>query len=172
MGKHWLIAGSILIGSTIIAIGLHAGLRDRRPAAPGSPAGPPPPTRPADGEERAGPVLPPPAKPGDPRPAGADGETARTAARRAATRELEARRRDLVATCWTPFARKAPEPKRARFKFNLIFDAEGREAARGIAEVRGEERPEAARCLRSRPLDLRIPAPGQPVSLEVDLVLP
>ena len=96
----------------------------------------------------------------------------RKAAEQAVAKALEAKRAELVKTCWDPSFKKSAEPPRAKYIFNVSFDPSGKEIARGISEVRGMERSDTAQCLRSQPMGLQIPAPGAYVGVEVELILP
>lgn len=86
-----------------------------------------------------------------------------------ATRSLEAARAGLAARCPPDRARTTP----GRFTFNVVFDASGREIARGIAEDRRARAPEVAACLRALPLGaLQVSPPGASVGVRVALSLP
>ncbi|WP_437767443.1 hypothetical protein WMF27_19115 [Sorangium sp. So ce281] len=173
MQKELMTPAAILLGSLFIAAGLYLGLQR-----------PPPPALPSASVEtsaaRAGalpatagapaPSLPVPR----PAPAGASPLTSELYKRVEgdAARELEARRSLFVKQCWEPSLRKNPAPARARYIFNMTFDASGNEIARGISEVRGMDRPDAAQCLRMMPLELIVPPPGTRVSVEIEMTLP
>jgi hypothetical protein len=153
---------AILLGSVIIAAGLHLGLQRAAP----------PPVAPATAVDRT-----PPASGSPARAALANaGPAARSELRRRveadAARGLEARRADFVKRCWEPSLEKDPNPPAAKYIFNMSFDESGKEIARGISEVRGMERPDAARCLRTLPLGVDVPAPGARVGIEVEITLP
>lgn len=165
---------AILLGSLFIAAGLYLGLQ-RPPSAPALPS-----VSVEAPTARAG-ALPAPAD--DPAPslpvahpasAGASPLTSELHkhVEGAAAKELEARRSLFVKQCWEPSLRKNPAPARARYIFNMTFDASGNEIARGISEVRGMDRPDAAQCLRMMPLGLAVPPPGTRVSVEIEMTLP
>jgi hypothetical protein len=83
-----------------------------------------------------------------------------------ASRVLEAARPDLAARC-------APSGAGgAQFTFNVTFDANGREIARGISEDRRHRAPKVASCLRRLPLGaLRVTPPGANVGVRVAMKL-
>jgi hypothetical protein len=83
-----------------------------------------------------------------------------------ATRVLEAARSDLAARC-------APSGAGgAQFTFNVTFDANGREIARGISEDRRHRAPRVASCLRKLPIgSLRVTPPGANVGVRVAMQL-
>lgn len=84
---------------------------------------------------------------------------------------LEAARPELVARCVPP-GRPADQAS-SRFTFNVTFDADGREIARGISEDRSARSPEVASCLRRLPLGaLRVSAPGANVGVRLAFSLP
>ncbi|WP_437718756.1 hypothetical protein WMF45_21455 [Sorangium sp. So ce448] len=174
MQKELMTPAAILLGSLFIAAGLYLGLQ--RP--------PPPPALPSASVEAstahagalpatAGAPAPLPA----PHPASSAGASPLTSelykrAEGDAAKELEARRSLFVKQCWEPSLRKNPAPARARYIFNMTFDASGNEIARGISEVRGMDRPDAAQCLRMMPLGLVVSPPGTRVSVEIEMTLP
>lgn len=180
------VPAAILAGAVIIAAGLYFGLRARgaAPAAPGtspsaaltpanaaaretSPAlgGPGAPTSAVAVDK---PVVPPVMPFAAPIPAAQDknADLARAA--------LEKMRGTLVAKCWAPAAAKSPEPAHASFTFNLAFDAQGKERARGIGEVAfgADARTDVGNCLRGLSGPIEIEPPGRPVSVTVTLELP
>ncbi|WP_437641321.1 hypothetical protein [Sorangium sp. So ce854] len=172
MQKELLTPAAILLGSVFIAAGLYFGLQRAAPpaalppagaeaaAAPPAPEAPAPaPLRPAPRAAATGAV---PASPGE--------LYSRVAAD--AIKELEARRPLFVKQCWEPSLKKSPTPARARYLFNMTFDESGKEIARGISEVRGMDRPDAAQCLRMIPLGIAVPPPGARVAVEVEVTLP
>ena len=155
---------AILIGSVIIAAGLYFGVQ-RSAAPPRAPV-----------VEASSPV-PVPVPAAAPSVVMAQvGTTAQTALRRRveadALKALEARRAEFVARCWEPSRRKNPSPPVAKYVFAMSFDESGKEIARGISEVRGMDRPDAAQCLRMLPLGIDVPAPGVHLGIEVPMLLP
>jgi hypothetical protein len=89
-----------------------------------------------------------------------------------ATRALEKAKKKLEAACWKPAIAENPEPKRARFIFNLSFDARGQEIARGVTELRDESRADVGQCLRAQPIGLEIPPPGAIIAVSIALEFP
>ncbi|XYI03369.1 hypothetical protein ACMHYB_27825 [Sorangium sp. So ce1128] len=179
MQKELMTPAAILLGSLIIAAGLYFGLQQPAPSAAPSPA---------HVEARAAPAQTP-AAPAEttasaeapsqplPRPAAAGASPSlpselykRVVAD--ATSALEARRPLFVRQCWEPSLKKNPTPARAKYLFHMTFDESGNEIARGISEVRGMDRPDAAHCLRMIPLGIGVPPPGARVAVEVEMTLP
>jgi hypothetical protein len=162
MQKELLIPAAILLGSAMIASGLYFGLQRRGPEPAAAPAAAPPagpPQRPA-APAGAG-LAPPPVSSG-----------LRAQVQAAAAAALEQKRAELVQACWEPSFKKSAEPPQAKYIYNMTFDPAGKEIARGISEVRGMERSDTGQCLRSMPLDLRVPPPGAHVGVHVELMLP
>ncbi|XXX82166.1 hypothetical protein WMF30_25735 [Sorangium sp. So ce134] len=173
MQKELMTPAAILLGSVVIATGLYLGLQ--RPAPSSGP--------PSAGAEAAAASAQAPPAPADaqapaqpyPAPAAAPPALPRELYKRVeadAARALEARRSLFVKQCWEPSLKKSPTPARARYLFNMTFDESGREIARGISEVRGMERPDAAQCLRMIPLGIGVPPPGTRVAVEIEVTLP
>lgn len=165
---------AILLGSLFIAVGLYLGLQRPAPSAGAPPAS----VEAAAASMRAPPVpaadAPSPSRP-RPAPAAAPPEQPGALYKRVqadAIRALEARRPLFVKQCWEPSLSKSPTPARAKYLFNMTFDESGKEIARGISEVRGMERPDAAQCLRLIPLGIGVPPPGTRVAVEVEMILP
>jgi hypothetical protein len=173
MQKELMTPAAILLGSLFIAVGLYLGLQRPAPSA-----GPPPASvEAAAGSMRAPPVPADAPSPSRPHPALAAAPPAQPGAlykrvQADAIRALEARRPLFVKQCWEPSLRKNPAPARAKYHFNMTFDESGKEIARGISEVRGMERPDAAQCLRMIPLGIGVPPPGTRVAVEVEMILP
>ncbi len=78
----------------------------------------------------------------------------------------------LLATCWDPAVKKTREPATSKHVYDLTFDADGSEIARGISELRGESRNDVANCLNDHYTKLQIAAPGQSVHVLVTLTFP
>ncbi|AGP37099.1 hypothetical protein [Sorangium cellulosum] len=177
MQKELMTPAAIVLGSVVIATGLYLGLQRPAPSS-----GPPPAPPPAGAEAAAASVKEPPA-PADaqpasqpyPAPAAAPPALRRELYKRVeadAVKALEARRPQFLKQCWEPSVRKNPAPPRAKYLFSMTFDESGKEIARGISEVRGMERPDAAQCLRMIPLGIGVPPPGTRVAVEIEMVLP
>jgi hypothetical protein len=77
-----------------------------------------------------------------------------------------------VDRCWKPSLAKSRDPPSVRYVFNITFDAEGRQLARGLAEDRAAARPDVTTCLGAELTPLAIPAPGAVVQVEVPFSLP
>ncbi|WP_437978725.1 hypothetical protein WMF11_21260 [Sorangium sp. So ce295] len=174
MQKELMIPAAILLGSLFIAAGLYLGLQ-RPPPPPALPSASVEPSTARAGALPATAGAPAPSLP-VPHPAsvGASPVTSELYKRVEgdAAKGLEGRRSLFVKQCWEPSLRKNPAPARARYIFNMTFDASGNEIARGISEVRGMDRPDAAQCLRMMPLELVVPPPGTRVSVEIEMTLP
>ena len=172
---QWL-AGAIVVAGGLVGIGLWAGLRDRSmPVAPGTSL---PstglPTNPSGSDVEAS------------TSADSDGthrsDTGRVASpsvpkgkSEVAAKEALAslKKRELGPKCWVPRVAAQPEPAESQYSIALSFDAAGIEVGRGISELRGRpSRADVARCLREQPLSLRIPPPGQPLSMTLPLAFP
>jgi hypothetical protein len=86
--------------------------------------------------------------------------------------KLEALREQVVATCW-PSGGAAKGLKRASVTYNLTFDAQGREIARGIAEDRRAPAGEFGKCLRQLERNpITVSPPGTNVGLSVAMSYP
>ncbi|WP_437321438.1 hypothetical protein [Sorangium sp. So ce385] len=173
MQKELMTPAAILLGSVVIATGLYLGLQRPEPSS-----GPPPAGAEAAAVSVKVPPTPtdaqPPSQP-HPAPAAAPPAPSRELFKRVeadAVKALEARRPQFLKQCWEPSARKNPAPPRAKYLFSMTFDESGKEIARGISEVRGMERPDAAQCLRMIPLGIGVPPPGTRVAVEIEVVLP
>lgn len=156
---------AILIGSLIIAVGAYLGLQKRAPEAPS--AGP---SQPFPGPPSAIPAVAPPppliaAAP--PQPA-----TPSAVVEQQAAAALSSHHDRLVKVCLQPSLQKNPTPPAARFRLNIMFDAEGRQIARGISEERDASRPDVTRCVLAELPPLSIPPPGWKASVVTALSLP
>lgn len=167
-----LVPLSILGAGALVGAGLYFGLRERpvlaplpEPSASAAPALPPaaPPT-----------VAPTEAVTPEP-PAAAPGPVSPeviTKASEDAARALEKAKKKLSDACWKPALAETPEPKTARYLFNLSFDARGKEIARGVTELRDESRADVGQCLRAQPIGLEIPPPGAIIAVSIALEFP
>ncbi|WP_437563927.1 hypothetical protein [Sorangium sp. So ce542] len=186
MQKELMTPAAILLGSVVIATGLYLGLQRPAPSSAPPPAGAEAaaasvkaPPAPADAQPPSQPHAAPadaqpPSQP-HPAPAAAPPALRRELHKRVeadAVKALEARRPQFLKQCWEPSVRKNPAPPRAKYLFSMTFDESGKEIARGISEVRGMERPDAAQCLRMIPLGIGVPPPGTRVAVEIEMVLP
>jgi hypothetical protein len=88
------------------------------------------------------------------------------------TAVLENARAELNARCW-PRDGLASGHQDTLVTFNVTFDANGREIARGLGEDRRARAPELLRCLQQLPLgSLRISPTGANVGVRVAMRLP
>ncbi|WP_437293240.1 hypothetical protein [Sorangium sp. So ce426] len=183
MGRQLSTPTAILLGSAMIAAAVYLGLRhgpagvpaDPRPAgeapspsagaasAAGSAAraaGAGAPARAAGPDAPARHVQPP-------APSAARGEVATQAAR-----ALEAHRPALIERCYKPAVAAQPAPRGVKYVFNLTFDAQGRQLARGIIEDREASRPEVTACLVDALPPVAVAPPGANVRVDVPFSLP
>ena len=56
--------------------------------------------------------------------------------------------------------------------FNVTFDAEGRQLARGTVELGGSSTPELTACINEQLAPLQVPPPGATLMVEVPLRFP
>jgi hypothetical protein len=83
---------------------------------------------------------------------------------------IEALRGYIDASCWTG---RAEERKTAKLTFNLTFDAQGREIARGISEDRMAPAQAFGSCLRKlQGTTLAIAPPGANVGVSIPVMFP
>ena len=183
MFKDHLVPLSILVGATIIGLGLYFGLqRQQRPEA-GLPSPLPAPSPTTStftpspsplatsgvGEQAAlppqpgrFPVTPPAASP-----------AIQTAADQAAVSALSVEKKtNFVPKCWVPSVQKSATPANAKYRLEMMFGADGVEIGRGIHEDRAATRDDVASCLRNMPIGLRISPPGAPVLVSLALEFP
>ncbi|WP_433937040.1 hypothetical protein AB3662_20590 [Sorangium cellulosum] len=177
MQKELMTPAAILLGSAFIAAGLYFGLQREAPPAASNPASAEAAAASATTPAWGAPAPVEAPAPPQPAPRAADATAASTGelykrVEADAVKALEARRSLFVKQCWEPSLKKSPTPARARYLFNMTFDASGKEIARGISEVRGMDRPDAAQCLRMIPLGIGVPPPGARVAVEVEMILP
>ncbi|CAN95462.1 hypothetical protein predicted by Glimmer/Critica [Sorangium cellulosum So ce56] len=160
MGRQLSTPTAILLGSAMIAAAVYLGLRH-------GPAGVPADPRPAGGApsppaDAASAAAAPSAGPGVPRD-----EVATQAAR-----ALEAHRPALIERCYKPAVAAQPAPREVKYVFNLTFDAQGRQLARGIIEDREASRPEVTACLVDALPPVAVAPPGANVRVDVPFSLP
>lgn len=161
-------------------------LRERQAQRDGDPGGPPPadapaeptPTEPAPAEVAPAPEAPrddpnagepPPAAP--PLPASPTREAAMTAAKAAAEGEVAKLRAQMRRECGDAIA-AAGVGDRVTLGFSLGFDAEGKVIASAVQQGRDTYVAGLERCLGPFAHGIEVPAPGEPVSVEVELELP
>jgi hypothetical protein len=159
---------AILLGSVIVAAGLFFGLRDRSDPQPPAPApapsaaalAPPSPAMPAEAVQ--------PVQPAQPAGPAAD----RSAVAKQAEAALAQHRKSLTDQCLAPSLARKPDPPVVKYVFNVTFDAEGKQIARGVSEDREAARPEVTACVSEKLPTLTVPPPGQTVRVEIPLSLP
>ena len=151
------VPAAIFAGCCVIAIGLYMGL-SARPIQPLPKKPIAPPAVLVQAKPSAKPVLQPRLE-----------KAQIAAAQKAAQQALDSVKAGWIKKCWAPAIAKTPKPDTARWTIDVTFNAAGIEIARGISDIRGSERADVARCLRTLPLDLRIPP--QPRSARATLML-
>jgi hypothetical protein len=169
----WLTPASILVGSGIIALGLYFGLRARAPTAI-SPGAASPPSRSAEPSASDAPpssesAAPPkradaPAPPASVRP--------RSVAEADAAKAIESLRQTIKTRCFEPHKNDPGAPKSVKLNYSGGFDAQGVEVARGLSDTRGAYFAPVSKCARELPMDLKIPAPGVSISVEIPFEVP
>ena len=161
---------AILIAGALIAASLFFGLRGREPPAAGGPASPL-----VAGHApiaASSPATSSPAAVSPPSPPPAVVSLDRAAVTAAAMKDLERYRADIVKKCVEPALAKKPAPPRIKLTFNVAFDPEGKQVARGVAEDRETMREGVSTCAMDAIPGLSVPAPGAPVSVELPWTLP
>lgn len=173
--EQLLLPGAVVAGCGLIGLGLYFGLRASAPAAPVASApvhvtaaahAPAPDTAPLASSASPIGVAPSPSAASSPEAL----QRARDAAKAALLAEKKA---TFLARCWEPALKREPTPATSKYVFDLAFDPEGREVARGISELRGESRPDVGQCLREVPMGLRLtPPPGANLDVSVEISFP
>lgn len=174
--KYLSTQTAIVLAGALIAAGLFFGLRGRDSASPPAPASPaassaltvaPPATAqispPADS---APPGAEPPALQGQASPAG------QKAANTAAQKALDAYRAEIIEKCLKPSVAKNPNPPQVKYSFDLVFDATGKQIARGLIEHREASRGDVGVCINTTLPPLQIPPPGGTVRTSPEWTLP
>lgn len=143
---------AVVVAGLAVAAGLYFGLRAQAPAV--APVVTPPVAPPV--------VTPPvPARP----VVGAD------VVLRQASEALSYQRATLNDRCFRPAVVATPALT-MELLFNVTFDAEGRQLARGVVETPGTSTPELTRCVSDLLAPLQVPAPGATIMVEVPLRFP
>ncbi len=154
-GVAILLLGGALAAFVVTREGAPEPLPEGAVSAPRPvPAVQPPPAGAQAPAPAAAPPIPPPAPPAAPSPAAAQADAAAAVA---------ALRPEIASSC---------KVTAGRFRFHLVFDASGREAARSVVGLDAEGRKAAGCLIRMAPGSLRIPAPGRRVSTVVNVALP
>ncbi|MBL8718791.1 MAG: hypothetical protein JNL79_22605 [Myxococcales bacterium] len=159
--KGGSIPAAIVVGSLIIAFGLYKGLAARAPA-PGPAVFVPTPPAPT-GSTPPGPVTP--------QLLALDRQAAVDERTRNA---LEKERTTLLDRCWKPFVTDGGA-RQSLYKFEVWFDAAGKETRRDIFPVpNAEARPDTLKCLRAweTKLSIVVPTPASEVKAVVELPFP
>ncbi|WP_437850280.1 hypothetical protein [Sorangium sp. So ce363] len=180
MGRQLSTPTAILLGSAMIAAAVYLGLR-HGPA--GVPTDPRPaggaPSPPADAASAAGSAARAPGAGAPARPLQAPAPAPRPApsvprdeVATQAARALEAHRPALIERCYKPAVAAQPAPRGVKYVFNLTFDAQGRQLARGIIEDREASRPEVTACLVDALPPVAVAPPGANVRVDVPFSLP
>jgi len=127
----------------------------------------PEPTPSVDDRDRTTPTEPPTVvgPPGSPTI-----EAAMTAAKAAAQDEVAKVRSEMRNKCWNTVDRGAISE--AKLGFSVSFDAEGKVLASAVQQGRDSYIPGLDACLAPFAHALSVPAPGESVSVEVDVELP
>lgn len=146
---------AIVVAGLAIAAGLYFGLRAQAPVMPVAPVVAPPVPAPV--------VVPPPA------PARPVSTAAQVLAQ--ATEALSYQRAGLLDACFRP-ALAAKPGLTMELVFNVTFDPEGRQLARGVAETPGTSTAELTACVTGKMTALQVPPPGVMMLVEVPLRFP
>jgi hypothetical protein len=157
---------AILIAGAFVAVGVFFGLRSRSShdvhpstAATRRQPNPDPVDPPSSVRPRAAPSPPPPS-----------GAVDREEAARLAAAELEKHRKAIEAACLVPEpGGKVPN---VRLVFNLTFDANGQQLARGVTVDRRGGPAEVTACVQQKLPSLAIPPPGAVVAFDLEWTLP
>ncbi|WP_437964353.1 hypothetical protein WMF04_32155 [Sorangium sp. So ce260] len=173
MGRQLSTPTAILLGSAMIAAAVYLGLRHGPAAVPPDPrAAEGAPSRRGEPASSAGPAERARASgEGAPAPQRAPSVPREEVARQAA-RALDAHRPALVERCYRPAVAAQPAPREVKYVFNLTFDAQGRQIARGVIEDRETSRPEVTTCLLAALPPVAVAPTGSSVRVDVPFSLP
>jgi hypothetical protein len=162
---HLSTPAAIVIAGGFIAVAVFFGLRERGPggAAPSAPAPPTPPAPTLTAPTPERPVARPAEAPVVP---GRDVVAAQVAA------ALAAQKPALLEKCWKPSATSVPPPNPARWTFDFVIGADGRQLSRGVREERRTGSPEITRCVLAALETVVVPPPGASVAVDVPFALP
>lgn len=147
---------AIVVAGVAIGAGLYLGLRAQAPVVtpPVAPVVAPPVVAPA-------PVVAPPPVP----------VASPEVVLGHAIEALRYQRAGLLATCFRP-ALAAKPGLTMELVFNVTFDAQGRQLARGVVETPGTSTPALTACVTGAMTPLQVPAPGRVLMVEVPLRFP
>ena len=152
-GDNWALPLAVVIAGAAIGAGLYFGLRAQVPAVPAAPVAP----------VVAAPVVPPPAP--------ARPVASAAVVLQQAIEALSYQRAGLQDRCFRP-ALAAKPGLTMDLLFNVTFDAEGRQLARGTVELGGSSTPALTTCINEQLAPLQVPPPGSTVMVEVPLRFP
>ena len=152
-GDNWALPLAVVIAGAAIGAGLYFGLRAQVPAVPAAPVAP----------VVAAPVVPPPAP--------ARPVASAAVVLQQAIEALSYQRAGLQDRCFRP-ALAARPGLIMDLLFNVTFDAEGRQLARGTVELGGSSTPELTACINEQLAPLQVPPPGATLMVEVPLRFP
>ncbi|MFO0617302.1 MAG: hypothetical protein U0414_32195 [Polyangiaceae bacterium] len=162
----------------MIAMGLYLGLRRDPPSAPSTPpttaAAPPtasgaPASSAAPPASTAAPAIAPSAAPA---PSSAPSARAKDEVDADVAKAIEQLKQRTAKECYAPVKGQPGVPATVKFIYSGSFDPKGDEVARGISEDRTATAPKVAACLRAFKMDLKIPAPGAYVNVNVPFEVP
>lgn len=105
-------------------------------------------------------------------PPGAPAAVQAAANKAAAEAIAEMKKTVFLPKCWQPSVAKAADPPKVKFVYEVTFNPEGAQIARGINEDRAGYRQDVSACLNALPMDLKIPPPGTNVRVSLPLELP
>ncbi len=173
MARDLTIPASILIGCSLIGVGLYFGLRSQAPSpqtnapAPSSSSVPEP--RKAD----PAPNTEPPPQQGSPAPAPTANQEAAKKAEAEAVKAIAKLKADWTKNCWEPALKTKAEPKTSKYRVNLAISPEGKLIGIGWNELRdAPSRPDVAQCLRQERFTLDLTPPGSALSLDIPVEFP
>lgn len=167
MEKNYLLPASILLAGAMIGAGLFFGLRDRPVETPPSSI---PPT------EHAAPAASSPLKP-TPTPTpvetpALEPSELQATVQKQALEALGKHRARIIADCWNPSVKKAPNPATSTFTFRFLFNSKGHLGMSGVGDPPAESRHDVSQCIRDLKLPITITPPGSEVAVQIQLTLP
>src|SRR5262249_45407761 len=90
-----------------------------------------------------------------------------------ALKALDAYRPAILEKCFRPALATGAGPPRVKLRFNITFDAAGKQIARGLMQDRDAPRPELGDCAAGAlPVNLEVPPPGAIVAVDGEWELP
>lgn len=85
---------------------------------------------------------------------------------------LEKHRKLIDDECVKPALAKQPQPATVKLTFQYVFDASGKQIARGVGEDRATSRPDVTQCVLAKLPQISITAPGEQARVELVWTLP